>query len=152
MKEAGTSNICNWRPNLLSSMNDVNTKSVNRVPPNVIPVDARYQHLTLVIVHKQSTNHFRLEYNLHTLSLSHQADRIGGTDSIKFNSKLLKEKLKTKKIFREEKYFEDVEIEMLVCVLVIVIRGVNFLFFYRQFGCKQGAHFANIMPIYIQLI
>lgn len=58
MKEAGASNIGNWRPNLLPSMDDVNTKSVDRVPPNVIPVDARYQHLPLVIVHKQSANHF----------------------------------------------------------------------------------------------
>lgn len=57
MEKAGPRNIGHWRPYLLSSMNDVDTKGIDCIAANVIPVDARYQHFTLVIVHEQSANH-----------------------------------------------------------------------------------------------
>lgn len=58
MEERGASYVCDWRPNLLPGMDDVDSKSVNCISANVIPIDSRNQHLTLVVVDEQPSNHF----------------------------------------------------------------------------------------------
>jgi hypothetical protein len=59
VKETGPRDVRNRRPHLLSRMDDINAKSIHRIPSNVIPVDARNQNFPLVVVHEQTTNHFR---------------------------------------------------------------------------------------------
>ena len=46
-------------PDLLSGMNNVNPKCVNRVSADVITVYPRDEYLALVIVDEQASNHFQ---------------------------------------------------------------------------------------------
>lgn len=57
VKEAGAGNVGDGRAHLLPGMDHVHPKRVHSIPANVVPVDPGYQHLPLVIVHKQSPNH-----------------------------------------------------------------------------------------------
>lgn len=49
--------IGHWWTNLLSGMDHIYPKRIHSIPPNVIPVNPRNQHLPLVIIHKQSPDH-----------------------------------------------------------------------------------------------
>ncbi len=57
VEEGGPGNIGNWTPHLLTSVNDIDTKGVNCISADVIPVDPRYQDFSLVVVNEQSPNH-----------------------------------------------------------------------------------------------
>lgn len=58
MEETGPRNVCNWRSNLLSSVDDIHTECIDCISANIIPVYSGYQHLTLMVVHEQPTNHY----------------------------------------------------------------------------------------------
>lgn len=57
MKEAGPSDICDGRPDLLPCVDHIHTECIDCISADVIAVHTRYQHFALVIVHKQSANH-----------------------------------------------------------------------------------------------
>lgn len=60
MEKTGACDIRNWRTNLLSRMNYIHAKRIDRISTDVVSIHARYQHLTFVIVYKEASNHCRL--------------------------------------------------------------------------------------------
>lgn len=57
VEEARPGNVGNRRANLLPRMDHVHPERIHSIPANVVPVDSRDEHLSLVIVHEQSSNH-----------------------------------------------------------------------------------------------
>lgn len=60
MKEACASNIGDRWPNLLPCMDHIYSERIHGIAADVITVHPRYQHLTLVVVHKQASDHDEL--------------------------------------------------------------------------------------------
>lgn len=60
MKEAGSSDVGDRRPDLLPRMDHIHPERVHGVAAYVIAVHPRYQHLALMVVHKQASNHCEL--------------------------------------------------------------------------------------------
>lgn len=58
MEKAGPGNVGDGRPDLLSRVDYINSKGVNSVPADIIAINAGYQDLSLVVVHKQPAYHF----------------------------------------------------------------------------------------------
>lgn len=52
VKKGGAGNVSNRRANLLSSVDHVDPKSVNSIPPYIIPIHPRNENLPLVVVHE----------------------------------------------------------------------------------------------------
>lgn len=59
MKETRPGDVRNRRSDLLASMNDVHTEGIDSISSNIVTIDTRDQHFSLMIVHKQTTNHLR---------------------------------------------------------------------------------------------
>lgn len=59
MEEARPGDVRHRRSDLLASMNNVHTESIDSISSNIVSIDTGDQHFSLMIVHKQSTNHFR---------------------------------------------------------------------------------------------
>jgi hypothetical protein len=57
VEEGSPCDVGDGRPDLLPGVDDVDPEGIDSVTPNVISVHPTYQHLTLVVVHKQTTNH-----------------------------------------------------------------------------------------------
>lgn len=60
MEETGPRNVGDRRPDLLPGMDHIDPEGVHSIPPDIIPIDPRDEHLPLVIVHKQTANHVAL--------------------------------------------------------------------------------------------
>lgn len=57
VEERGPRDIRYRRPHLLPRMDDVHSERVNGVPPDIVPVHAGDQDLTLVVIHEQAPDH-----------------------------------------------------------------------------------------------
>ena len=57
VEKRSSSDVGYRRTNLLSRMDDVDSKRVHSIPTDVIAIDARNQYLTLVIVDEETTDH-----------------------------------------------------------------------------------------------
>lgn len=57
MEERSPGNISHGTSDLLSCMDDINTKGINGVSSNVISVDSGDQDLSLVVVNEEASNH-----------------------------------------------------------------------------------------------
>ena len=58
VKEAGPGNVCDRGAHTLSCVDYIDAKSVARVFADIIAVNSRYEHFALVVVQKQTANHF----------------------------------------------------------------------------------------------
>ena len=57
MEKLGAGDVSNRWSDLLPGMNHIDAKRIDSIAADIVSVDARYQHLTLVIVDEQTTNH-----------------------------------------------------------------------------------------------
>lgn len=63
MKEGCSSDIRNWRADLLAGVYYVHPESVHCISANIVTIDTGDEHLTFVVVHKQSPNHLWLSHD-----------------------------------------------------------------------------------------
>lgn len=59
MEEARPGDVRHRRSDLLAGMNDIHTEGIDRVSSNIVTIHSGDQHFPFMIVHKQTTNHFR---------------------------------------------------------------------------------------------
>lgn len=57
MEETSTSNVSDWRADLLPSVDHIHPESVHRISTNVVTVHARYEYLSLMVVYEQPSQH-----------------------------------------------------------------------------------------------
>ena len=57
MEKGSPCNISHGTSNLLSGMNDVDTKSVDCITSNVISIDTRDQDLSFMVVNEEAADH-----------------------------------------------------------------------------------------------
>lgn len=57
MKERRACYVCYRRANLLSGVDNIDAKCIHCIPTDIIPVNAGDQHLALMVVHEQPSNH-----------------------------------------------------------------------------------------------
>lgn len=60
MKETCPGDVRYRRSHLLTCMNDVYTKGVDGIASNIVTVNSRDQNFALMIIHKQSSDHFAI--------------------------------------------------------------------------------------------
>lgn len=58
MKERRPSYVRYRWSHLLASMDDIDPKRINSIPPYVIPKNTGYEYFSFVIVDEETTNHF----------------------------------------------------------------------------------------------
>lgn len=58
MEKAGPGDVGDGRADLLSRVDYIDSKGVDSVSANIVAINARYQDLSLVVVHKQPAYHF----------------------------------------------------------------------------------------------
>jgi hypothetical protein len=59
VKERGSCDVGDWRPDLLPGVNDIHSKGIDGIAADVVAVDSRDEDLALVVVDEQASNHFR---------------------------------------------------------------------------------------------
>lgn len=57
MEERGPGDVSDGRPNLLPGMDHVHSERVHRIPPDVVSIHPRDEHLALVVVHEETPDH-----------------------------------------------------------------------------------------------
>jgi hypothetical protein len=60
VEKARSGDVYDWESDLVTGMNDIDSKGIHSIATDVITIYTRNQHLALVIVHENTTDHFYL--------------------------------------------------------------------------------------------